>query len=116
MTYDIIKVINYLISFEIRIINYTVPTTFTYIYSTATISCSIINVDSINIRIIYVSVKVKNTRIKSLVFNKSTINISTKNTNKKEKIPDININISDLTVIFLYRKPTENYFMVYYLL
>ena len=34
--------------------------------------------------------------------NKSTINISTKNTNKKEKIPDININISDLTVIFLY--------------
>ena len=34
--------------------------------------------------------------------NKSTINISTKNINKKEKIPDININISDLTVIFLY--------------
>ena len=34
--------------------------------------------------------------------NKTNVNISTKNTGKKEKIPDININISDLTIIFLY--------------
>ena len=34
--------------------------------------------------------------------NKTNVYISTKNTGKKEKIPDININISDLTIIFLY--------------
>ena len=34
--------------------------------------------------------------------NKRNFVISTKNTGNKEKIPDININISDLTIIFLY--------------
>ena len=34
--------------------------------------------------------------------NKSNIYIATKKTGKKEKIPDINFNISDLTIIFLY--------------
>ena len=34
--------------------------------------------------------------------NKNTIHILTKNREEKNKIPDININISDLTIIFLY--------------
>ena len=38
---------------------------------------------------------------KTKIGKKNTIYISTKN-NKKDKIPDININISDLTIIFLY--------------